>query len=527
MALSIVSASVDAVRPTLTSHDLPLANMSIFILFVIYTACYVTAEYDYDSYKSQREKIIEEEAILSVGGNAVLSTAEESVNNCLMGHKFKEADYSFENPQYLNFSHHYFTYKNKIRDSKVFEIIKAMPKGAALHVHDMALMGPDYIVNITYLDHLYVCFDRDQVRFKFSNKLPINGCYYSWQLMSEARSSSEDSKKFDEDLRKNFTIVTNDPTKLNPDINEIWQQFSNYFVTVVPLLTYRPVWEQYFYDALKEFRNDKVMYIEFRSVLPPLYELDGTTFDEVVTAKAYKKSILTFMKDYPDFIGAKLIYAPSRFVDEEKVEAYISIARDIKHNVPEIFAGFDLVGQEDKGEPLVEFLPILLEGSKDLKYFFHAGETNWYGTTTDENLIDAILLGAKRLGHAYALTKHPVLIKYVMEKRIALEVNVISNNVLALVRDVRNHPLATFLAKGLPVVLSSDDPGIWEADPISHDFYVAFQGVASKSADLKLLKTLALNSLKFSALSKAQKKRAIEYFNIEWNQFITNFICSF
>jgi hypothetical protein len=48
----------------------------------------------------------------------------------------------------------------------------------------------------------------------------------------------------------------------------------------------------------------------------------------------------------------------------------------MKDEMPEYFAGFDLVGQEDKGSPLLTFLPQLLDASdKGIKFFFHAGET--------------------------------------------------------------------------------------------------------------------------------------------------------
>ncbi|XP_048482434.1 adenosine deaminase 2-A [Plutella xylostella] len=476
--------------------------------------------------KTRRSEILEQETLLAVGGNTNLTEQEDAVNNCLMQAKFRECDYGFTNPQYFNFSHHYFSYKEIIKHSKVYRIIKDIPKGAALHVHDMAMLSPDYLLNVTYMDYLYVCFEKHTVKLRFSKAAPKDTCAIKWQLMKNARKYSGDIEKFDEKLRKHFTLVCDHPDETYPTIKESWDTFLGYFGTVAPMLSYRPVWEQYFYDALKAFREDNIMYVEVRSVLPDLYELDGTTYDPVVTAKAYKKSIKRFMKDYPDFLGAKIIYAPSRLVGRQQLGVYLETARRIKKEVPDIFAGFDLVGPEDQGNPLIEFVPQLEEAGKDLNYFFHAGETDWYGTLTDDNLVDAILLGAKRLGHAYALPKHPILMEEVRKRDIGLEVNVISNAVLSLVRDVRNHPLALFLAQGLPVVLSSDDPGVWEADPLSHDFYVAFVGVASRLSDLRLLKTLALNSLKYSALDGADKINAVDKFSQRWNDFIVNFNCS-
>ncbi|CAH2238457.1 jg13094 [Pararge aegeria aegeria] len=495
---------------------------SILPYLLILAACNASI----DDYKAQRAKIVRDEALLSVGGNSTLTDKESDVNNCLMQRKFREVDYGFNNPQSYEFSRHFFSYKNSIRHSKVYQIIKELPKGAALHIHDMGIAGPDYVLNLTYTDSLYMCYDKDDVLFKFSDKTPSISCTNKWNLISDVRRSSNNTAAFDAKLRKYFTMYVDNPDVVYPSIKESWGTFMKYFGRVNPIITYRPIWEQYCYEVLRKFREDNVMYVEFRSILPSLYELDGTVYNPLITAKSYKKTFDKFKKDYPDFIGAKLIYAPARGINRDKLDEYLRLARAIKADMPEVFAGFDLVGQEDLGNPLIDFIPQLLAASKDLDYFFHAGETDWYGTTTDENLIDAILLGAKRLGHAYALPKHPLLMKEVIEKGIGVEVNVISNNVLSLVKDVRNHPLSSFLANGMPVVLSSDDPGIWEADPLSDDFYVAFVGVASRLADLRLLKQLAFNSIKYSALKGSAKMNAIHKFTQRWDTFIDNFNCS-
>lgn len=38
--------------------------------------------------------------------------------------------------------------------------------------------------------------------------------------------------------------------------------------------------------------------------------------------------------------------------------------------------GFDLIGQEDLGNPLINFIEELQELPKGAKFFFHAGETS-------------------------------------------------------------------------------------------------------------------------------------------------------
>ncbi|CAB3222154.1 unnamed protein product [Arctia plantaginis] len=488
----------------------------ILTVLIVYTKC--------DDYYTKRNQFLKLESDLSLGGNTTLTVKEGIVNKCLMIQKLIDADNAFDHPETYNFSRHFFSYKDRIPTSKVYKIIKAMPKGAVLHIHDMAIMGPDYMLNITYMDHLYVCIGK-RIQFLFSKTVPKTECCGEWQLMSQVRHAAKNVTKFDLEIRKHFTLVVDNPDFVYPTIKESWDTFMQYFGTVLGLITYEPVWQQYFYDALDSLRKDNVMYVEVRSVLPKLYDLDGTVYDQKVTAKSYRKAIKKFVSAHPEFIGAKLIFAPSRQVDAQTVEEYVKLARELKNEVPDIFAGFDLVGREDLGNPLIEFASILND-AKDLKFFFHAGETDWYGSSTDMNLIDAVLLGAKRIGHAYALTKHPVVMKHVIENDIGLEINIVSNAVLSLVKDIRNHPLSVFLSHNLPVVLSSDDPGAWEADPLSDDFYIAFVGVSSKFSDLRMLKTLALNSLKYSALDPVEKQRAIRSFHQKWDDFVENFDCS-
>jgi adenosine deaminase CECR1 len=65
-----------------------------------------------------------------------------------------------------------------------------------------------------------------------------------------------------------------------------------------------------------------------------------------------------------------------------------------------------------------------------------------------------VLLGTKRIGHGFAVVKYPNILKIVKKMKIGIEVNPISNQVLKLVDDLRNHPAAVLFSDDYPVVIS-------------------------------------------------------------------------
>lgn len=167
------------------------------------------------------------------------------------------------------------------------------------------------------------------------------------------------------------------------------------------------------------------------------------------------KLVEEFKKDHPTFLGMKVILTMSRNSGASSWEVKMQRFIDLQQKYPNFVIGFDLVGQEDNGKPLSEHVDKLKNISQNGRFFFHAGETNWFSTDADANLIDAILMNTKRVGHGYSLYKHPTLWTIVREKDIALEISPISNQVLRLVADLRNHPATFYISENVPIVVSS------------------------------------------------------------------------
>lgn len=104
----------------------------------------------------------------------------------------------------------------------------------------------------------------------------------------------------------------------------------------------------------------------------------------------YYETLVEFKQEHPDFIGSKLIYAPRKSSKVDVVERNFKTAIKLHQAFPDFVAGFDLVGQEDIAPPIIDFAERTIALPKNISLFFHAGETNWYGTV-DVNLVSRVL----------------------------------------------------------------------------------------------------------------------------------------
>ncbi|XP_051886761.1 adenosine deaminase 2-A isoform X1 [Pristis pectinata] len=404
---------------------------------------------------------------------------------------------------------------------------KCQLKCAALHLHDYALLNTDWLVkNATYLPNCYICFTASGgVRFRFFLRSPqkrLTGCS-EWVLLEKYRRQLKNVTEFDNSLLRNLTLVTENPEEAYQSQNVVWGRFEDLFKAASSLISYALVFKTYFYEALWEFYRDNVLYIEIRALLLPVYELNGTLHDKEWSIMAYQEVARQFQHDNPDFMGAKVIFSTARKINNTAMKTTINEAMKFHQKFPETIAGFDMVGQEDAGHPLWYFKNELLvptETGVKLPFFFHAGETDWEGTSVDENILDALLLNTSRIGHGYSINKHPTAKWISREFDVPLEVCPISNQVLMLVTDLRNHPAANLMAEGHPMVISADDPAAFGTRGLSYDFYETFMGIGGLKAELTTLKQLALNSIKYSAMSAEMKGKSIKLWLRKWDEFL-------
>lgn len=222
-----------------------------------------------DVYTKTRQALISYEQSHEFGSAVTLNDQESAANTIIMKAKNKEINEGLISPHTFNPSHHLFSVLDQISKSKLFQILKKMPKGGVLHAHDTALCSTDFLIQTTYRENLWACQVNSNlivIAFRFSIKQPgiVTAQNCTWTEMRKIRET-HGNNVVDKYLRMQFTMY---PKEKFEDNNAAWQRFMNIFLLLDGLLLYYSVWVDYYKNALKEFYDDGVQYLEFRTTLP-------------------------------------------------------------------------------------------------------------------------------------------------------------------------------------------------------------------------------------------------------------------
>jgi len=127
----------------------------------------------------------------------------------------------------------------------------------------------------------------------------------------------------------------------------------------------------------------------------------------------------------------------------------------------------------------------------------HAGPASVWGAIR--------ALGAERIGHGVRSIEDPALVGYLAERQLALEVNPTSNLRLGVYPDLASHPLRRLHDAGVPIVVGSDDPPLFNTTLSDELLLLA----AEFGCDVATADELLLNGVRHSFLPE-DRKRSLE-----------------
>ncbi|PYH44061.1 Metallo-dependent hydrolase [Aspergillus saccharolyticus JOP 1030-1] len=423
--------------------------------------------------------------------------------------------------------------RDRMHQTSLYQIVSAMPKGCLLHAHmeamididwmlDQALEIPGFWISSPAPLKLGASAQPKPFEFHYRPNRPVATATASiWEddypphalipVAEAARTHPSGESGFRSWAIAQMTITEDEALyHHHRGIFDVWKKFASCFRRIAGLFYAEPIFRRGVPRLLQQLHSDGIKYAELRLVPRPFHR-EGSDHPEP-DARYFFECFAQELQRYcaspagQGFWGARMIWTAIRSLPDEDIRASMQACLDCKAAYPDLIAGFDFVGQEDLGRPLVDLLPHCewfqeecTQRNLQIPFFFHAGECLGDGDATDGNLVDAILLQSRRIGHAFSLYKHPLLIEMVKERRILIEMCPISHEILRLTANILTHPMPALQARGVPVSLNNDDPAILGhgGNGLSYDFYQVL--IAFENTGLGGLATMAEDSVRWAA----------------------------
>ncbi len=230
-------------------------------------------------------------------------------------------------------------------------------------------------------------------------------------------------------------------------------------------------------------------------------------------------------------VTVRYIYEALRFLSEKEVFCDLLQAFEIADQSP-LIVGISLVGEEADPDSLSDYhlhmqmIASLQQEYPNVSVSLHAGELT--PALVPENdlefhITDAIITGnASRISHGVSImheTNREETLKRMAQSAIPIEI-LLSSNLQILGVKADEHPVFWYLASGVPVILSTDDPGVFGISLA--DEYVTLT-ISHPEITYEQVREINRNSIRYSLLSEKEKEEMLADLEADLVQFEQRF----
>lgn len=248
------------------------------------------------------------------------------------------------------------------------------------------------------------------------------------------------------------------------------------------------------YENVEDAKHEGIDYIELR--FSPWFMSETHELDPAGVVDAVADGIKAAERDTG--VRAQMIGIMSRTYDTETCHRELDALLEHRDHL----VGIDLAGDEQKFPASLFREHFRRARDEGLEITVHAGEVGG-----PESVWAAVReLGATRIGHGIRSLEDPVLVDYLGQHRIGLEISMTSNVQIGAVDSYEQHPARLILERGLLANLNTDDPAISGID-LRHEYEIA----ASRAGlSPQMTRQAQINALEMAFLPDDEKRALLD-----------------
>ena len=247
------------------------------------------------------------------------------------------------------------------------------------------------------------------------------------------------------------------------------------------------------YELIEDVAKENVRYIEIR-YSPILHTQKDMTPDDSV--EAVRAGLQKAEKDFG--VKSGIIVCGIRNISAGVSLKLADLTVRYKNNG---VIGFDLAGAEENFPAKEHREAFYLIHNNNVNATIHAGEA--FGPASIHQAIH--YCGAHRIGHGTRLKEDKVLMHYVNDHRIPLEICLTSNWQTRSIRSLKHHPIKYYYDNGIRVTLNTDNR-LMSGTTLTDEFKIAKQLFGFGLHDFR---EITITAMKSAFLHYAARKKMI------------------
>jgi adenosine deaminase CECR1 len=235
--------------------------------------------------------------------------------------------------------------KSLMEKTKLWRIVRRMPKGALLHAHLDAMADLDFVfakalstsgMHIYSSEALFTpsALQKSPVFFQFSRSTPQNTVSiwspeYQPSTLVPLSAAADDFPNGGRDgfllwIKDRCSITARESLDHNHGPNAVWQKFKSTFGILGSIIYYEPIFRAFVREMCRQLLDDGIRWVDVRAAFNFQYRREGSEtaegdYEEMVRVFGEEVGIFKASPEGKNFWGARIIWTSLRNLERREI----------------------------------------------------------------------------------------------------------------------------------------------------------------------------------------------------------------